>query len=116
MLYLFLALFAGFIAFCVWLTVRIVNRRERWALRTAVVLAVVVLAAYPLSMGPACWISSRFTAIVPAVNVVYRPALRIWPKLPKPVGSFLQWYSRVGAADGWYWMDDDTWKGGRHLF
>jgi hypothetical protein len=31
MAYLFLALSAGFILFCVWLTVRIVNRKERWA-------------------------------------------------------------------------------------
>jgi hypothetical protein len=29
----------AFAAFCVWLTVRIVNRRERWAIRTAILLA-----------------------------------------------------------------------------
>jgi hypothetical protein len=44
----------AFAAFCVWLTVRIVNRRERWAKRTAVSL-VVVLVGYPLSFGPAMW-------------------------------------------------------------
>jgi hypothetical protein len=38
-------------AFCLWLTVRIVNRRERWAKRTAIALVVAAL-AYPLSVGP----------------------------------------------------------------
>ena len=41
-----------FTAFCVWLGVRIVIRRERWAKRMA--LGLVVLLAYPLSFGPAC--------------------------------------------------------------
>ena len=40
----------AFAALCVWLTVRIVNRREKWA----AVLLVVVLAIYPLGFGPAC--------------------------------------------------------------
>src|SRR5665213_3154876 len=45
-----------FAAFCVWLIVRIVNRRERWAMWTAVLL---VLVGYPLSFGPVCWWCSR---------------------------------------------------------
>jgi hypothetical protein len=55
------ALAITFAAFCVWLTVRIVNRRERWAKRTA--LAVVVLLGYPLSFGPACWFCSRLEIV-----------------------------------------------------
>jgi hypothetical protein len=44
---------AAFAAFCVWLTVRIVNRRERWAKWTlAGVLGVPTL--YFASFGPAC--------------------------------------------------------------
>ncbi len=31
-----------FAAFCVWLTVRIINRRERWAIRTAAATVVAV--------------------------------------------------------------------------
>ena len=43
-----------FAAFCVWLTVRIINRRERWAKWTAVALfGMPVL--YVASFGPACW-------------------------------------------------------------
>src|SRR4029077_4208702 len=44
----------GFIAVCVWLVVRITNRRERWAIW---VLATVVSPPlfYVVSFGPACW-------------------------------------------------------------
>ncbi len=42
----------AFAAFCVWLAVRIVDRRERWAKRTAIALILWMLVAYPLSMGP----------------------------------------------------------------
>jgi len=41
----------AFAAFCIWLGVRIVNRRERWAKRLAVGL-VLLLIAYPLSFRP----------------------------------------------------------------
>jgi hypothetical protein len=39
---LFSGLAVSIAAFCVWLTVRIVNRRERWAKRTAVAMFVVL--------------------------------------------------------------------------
>src|SRR5690349_19586030 len=48
------ALALAFAAFCVWLAVRIINRRERWAKWTAAVIAPPLL--YLLSFGPACWI------------------------------------------------------------
>lgn len=47
----------AFAVFVVWLAVRIVNRRERWAKWTAVALAVVV--AYPLSLFPIAWLETR---------------------------------------------------------
>lgn len=43
-----------FVCFCIWLTVRIVNRRERWAKVTvAAIIATPLL--YVASFGPACW-------------------------------------------------------------
>jgi hypothetical protein len=43
------ALGIAFAAFCVWLTVRIINRRERWAKWTAIAIAIMVAcAAYPV--------------------------------------------------------------------
>ena len=60
---LFPALAVAVAAFCVWLGVRIVNRRERWAMWTAACL-LVLLVIYPLSAGPAMWfdvkLSSRY--------------------------------------------------------
>src|SRR6185369_425653 len=60
------ALAVAFAAFCVWLTVRVVNRRERWAKRTlAVTLSLPLL--YVLSFGPACWL---FSSTVPLDSLV----------------------------------------------
>ena len=42
-------------AFCIWLGVRIANRRERWAKRTAVALAILVM-LNPISAGPLAWL------------------------------------------------------------
>lgn len=46
----------AFAALCVWLGVRIYNRRERWAKWT---LAGVLLLAYPLSLFPLEWLETR---------------------------------------------------------
>jgi hypothetical protein len=72
------ALAVTFAATCVWLTVRIVNRRERWAKRTAVAITVATI-LYMLSTGPAAWIwvhavpdslSPRYRAVM---ETVYSP-------------------------------------------
>src|SRR5436190_19003952 len=47
-----------FTAFCVWLTVRIVNRRERWAKWTLAALVVGLPVLYIASFGPACRIAA----------------------------------------------------------
>lgn len=62
-----------FVAFCVWLTVRIVNRRERWAKWTAIEMAIAVLVGYPLSFGPACWINLRTGSGGRAIGAFYGP-------------------------------------------
>jgi hypothetical protein len=65
----------AFAAFCIWLTVRIINRRERWAKRTAVAIVVALPALYALSFGPACWLSSQRAQkwSCPSVMRVYWP-------------------------------------------
>src|SRR4051812_38681991 len=45
-------------AISAWLAIRIVNRGERWAKRTAAGL-IVLLILYPLSMGPFWWFDAR---------------------------------------------------------
>ena len=44
----------AFVAVCVWLLVRIINRRERWAKWTLAVIAGLPV-LYVASFGPACW-------------------------------------------------------------
>ena len=107
-----LAIFGvAFAAFCVWLTVRIVNRRERWAKWT--LAAVVGLPAiYVLGLGPACWVSSRTNTGTSIVSAVYRPVLR-QVRIPSATASLIDWYSRLGANAGWMWScahNSDNWK------
>ena len=54
------AIGTAFAGFCMWLAVRIFNRREKWAKRTAMAL-VTVPVLYVLSFGPVC----RLEASVP---------------------------------------------------
>ena len=86
----------SFVAFCIWLSVRIVNRREWWAKRLAAVLLVSPV-LYVVSFGPACWLlrGNRENA----------------PRLYWPVGWVLMyghpafrppilWYAMLGISDG----------------
>jgi hypothetical protein len=86
-----------FSAFAIWFTVRLVNRGEKWAKRTAVAL-VAVLVGYPLSFGPACWITSRFASLYPAFGATYRPL--VWAADYTP-GSWpvLARYATIGMSD-----------------
>jgi hypothetical protein len=98
---LVLAVFAvAFVAFVVWLTVRIVNRREKWAKRMAIALSVMLI-GYPLLLGPACWMSSRFEFGAGAVSAAYRPVI---VNSPPDVSRMLMDYSAVWAAPKWSWM------------
>ena len=95
-----LAIFGiAFVVFCVWLTVRIVNRRERWAKRTlAAVVGLPVL--YVASFGPVCWAYSR----VPkgeeweAPDYIYAPILRVWRFDHRIIPDAIEWYANVGSA------------------
>jgi hypothetical protein len=81
------------------LTLRNMNHRERLSKRMAVAL-IVVLAAYPLSLGPACWISSLTGRGNGAVSAIYEPLIFDGPKF---ASRGFQWYSQWGAEKGWYW-------------
>jgi hypothetical protein len=101
---LFSGLGVAFVAFCIWLTVRIVNRRERWAKWTlAAVVGVPVL--YVAIFGPACWISSRTGIGSRAVSVVYQPMLRLCMRDTYLAAAFW-WYASIGTKDGIYTARD----------
>jgi hypothetical protein len=77
------ALAAAYVAFCIWLIVRIVNRRERWAKRTAVGLLIGLPLLYIGSFGPACWI-----AAAPRV-AGSTDTPRIWLRFYFPIGAIV---------------------------
>ena len=84
------ALGVAFAAFCVWLGVRIVNRRERWAKTLAVVLASSAL-LYVLSIGPVYWLA--WQDYLPEwtdgpLDFFYTPI----HQSPKPIHDAVNWY------------------------
>ncbi len=93
------ALTAAFAAFCVWLTVRIVNRGERWAKRL-LALAVSLPVLYVASFGPACWLTPPrfYPSIGPATLAprIYQPLAMIRKQGPSVFADALNWYATVG--------------------
>jgi hypothetical protein len=98
------ALCAAFAAFAMWLAVRIINRRERWAKRTAVAL-VGVLVVYPLSFGPACWVIDRWDRVningvcVRCTAKVYAPIVQLAFEGPSWISGPIQWWASVGTEE-----------------
>ena len=62
----------AFAAFCVWLTVRIVNRRERWA-KWTLALAIGMPVLYVLGMGPVVWLVGHRLLSESAAETIYWP-------------------------------------------
>ena len=94
----FPALAVAFAAFCVWLTVRIVNLRERWAKRTlAAVVGVSVV--YVASFGPACWLVSHEGLPRLGTARIYRPLVRTANKEGPAISRILCWYTEVLDAE-----------------
>jgi len=94
-----------FAALCVWLTVRIVNRRERWA-KCTLVTTILLPVLYVGSFGPWCWIVSRSateTGLVP-VPAVFEPLTRCLRE--GRLGDALEWYTKLGATGGSFWHAD----------
>jgi len=97
------ALAIALAAFSIWLAVRIVNRRERWAIWTAVGL-VVVLLAYPLSFGPACWLNSQPVTTkklrrAPLAMIIYLPLGR-FASSNTVIGHAVRWWAAYGLEPG----------------
>jgi hypothetical protein len=82
----------AFVAFCLWLTVRVINRRERWA-KWTLTAAISLPLMYVASFGPACWLSDRDVLPRDATYSIYRPLviLSLHAKFRKP----LQWYGTL---------------------
>jgi hypothetical protein len=91
-----------FAAFCVWLVVRITNRRERWAKwMLAVVFSVPVL--YVASFGPACWATAERNDSNEwnPVMLAYWPIGCVrWYSYSGPIVEFLDWWANLGVDSG----------------
>jgi len=121
---LLLLLAASFAASCIWLTVRVVNQRERWAKRTLAGLIVGMPLMYVLSFGPACWLTARPLRVAPEpamivyyplVDIAHRSASRRGTSRSIPtdrIGYALSWWMRLGVPRGAYAMIPDPAGGG----
>lgn len=80
-------------AFCVWLTVRIIHRRERWAKWMAGATLFAVFVVYPASLGPWFWLDStwRIPKSFVWTNEVYAP-LRYLCRSSETVNKAFVWY------------------------
>jgi uncharacterized membrane protein YqjE len=93
---LFSALAVAFVAFCIWLAVRLVDRQERWAKRT-VATGVVLPVLYVLSLAPSNWLIEHGLvkekgAIHSTLIAIYAPldeSITYWPRKAK---NALSWY------------------------
>jgi hypothetical protein len=74
--------------------------RKKPAVAFWATVVVVVLIAYRLSIGPACWVSSRLGLGHTLVTAAYGPLIRISPRI---VGELLERYSAFAAAENWGW-------------
>jgi hypothetical protein len=70
-----------------------------------------VLVGYPLSFGPACWISSRINDVQSdTVSIAYRPITWGMSQSDR-IANALIWYAQLGSRPGWEWVElkDDGW-------
>ena len=88
------------------------DRKKPSAESWLTVALVAVLAGYPLSFGPACWLSSRTDLGAGSLSFIYRPLLWAMGRNVAAYSAFDR-YSRLGAQEGWrWWLDEnsDNWE------
>jgi hypothetical protein len=79
----------------------VVDSRKKPGVAFWATVLVVAGLAYPLSVGPACWASSRIGIGTDLVSIVYKPLFA--NRLPY-VADCLDRYSRLGAPEHWTWQ------------
>jgi hypothetical protein len=87
-------------AICVWLAVRIVNRKERWAKWSlAAVVGAPVL--YIASLGPACWLFANNRLSYRQFDYAYGPLVDLAVDGPNIVqGPLRSWVTLCHGGDG----------------
>jgi hypothetical protein len=90
----------AFSAFCVWLTVQVVNRRERWAKRTLTV-SLSLPAFYVLSAGPATWLVGLYLRgwvpdwLAKVLLWFYGPLIHLADSGGEPFREAFNWYLKL---------------------
>ena len=101
------ALAVAFAAVCVWLGVRVYNRRERWAKWTLAVVTIGLPAVYLASFGPACWLTAQpleNNLQCDGWNTPPRFMLIYWPfgitlnKTDSPMKTAIKWWATFGIG------------------
>ncbi len=95
MVYVLLALGAAFSASAVWLVVRSINRRERWA-KWALAMLIGLPSPYVLNFGPAYWMSDRGYISPVDIGEAYQPMTRAMVAFPDTVGATMRTFIRYG--------------------
>jgi hypothetical protein len=91
---LFPALAIAFAAFCVWLAVRVINRRERWAKWTFATVVVPTI-LYFGSFGPVCWLCENQYAPDRIAWIFYRPLAWLSAHRPNDIGAPVRRYAAI---------------------
>ncbi len=73
-------------------------------------LLVVVLVAYPLSFGPACWMMSRGSLPIFPTAYPYWPLVVSANAAPRPVRNLVAWYSGTSPLGFKDMLFDLTWR------
>ena len=89
----------AFAAFCVWLPVRIINRRERWAKSTLGAIVGLPL-LYIASFGPACGLLAHRRLDATFVESAFWPVLWAYCDTPFGVMGSIRSYAETWMPEG----------------
>ncbi len=71
----------------------------------------VIAVGYPLSLGPACWGTSRLEMNGAFVTIPYRPVIWAWQRGPLPMQRAIESYTYLCANQNWTWYEAYVFKG-----
>src|SRR5579863_716688 len=84
------------------------NRKKTTAGFWITAALVAVLFGYPLSSGPACWLTMRLNLPSEVIDVGYHPIVSSFERVPREIRDFAIWYSEVGGNGESVWYCDTS--------
>ncbi len=98
------AFWLSWVAACIWVGIRLINRRDQRTRQWGLILGAMPV-VYVASFGPACWLSSRTGdpqhASVELVEELYQPCLRMGVSAPPPVSRMISFWATCLARREW---------------